>query len=369
MSGLSTIINSTAGAINGYRDQGYQQNAQDYAQAVRANDELKMQAAQSTYQPQAQAQIAQAGLSTAQANGQASLVPGVTQIAATNQQTAQSAADAALARQPSLNQTADNQAANALGFSSAQHEMLPTTLADFKAKGYLDDQTLHVAALNGLYNSMMSGPDSAKQYVQNMAAAGVYPNLSGKQIGQVGLSPDGQNFVAQDTDGNALFQLPVSSIQQAHSMSIPTEWHEVKPGATLAGTQGGRVTTTAQAPVPEQFSTQHDSALVKNAKWISANVTGGDNKKALALAQQANSMSKAQFISASLPNMMALGNMQANDAVNKLSQTYDMIRSQGDGTPGLSNAPASNTSGSQIIDSLIGNPANTAANPFAPNPE
>ncbi|RQS39786.1 hypothetical protein [Burkholderia sp. Bp8990] len=366
MSGLSNVINAAAGAINGYRDQQYRQNEQDYLQAARADQELKMQAAQSTYEPQAQAAIAQAGLSAAQANGSASLVPQQTQLASTD-------------------------LSNRQGFSSAQHEMLPTTLADLKAKGFLDDQTMHVSALNGLYNSMLSGPDAVKQYVSNIAGTGLYPNLAGKQIGQVGLSQDGQTFVAQDTDGNQIFSLPVAAIQQAHQMAVPTEWHAVgdsligtqggrvtaqqsttkfnalRPGETGVVTQGGQIMSSTQAPVPQEFSGMHDSALVKNAKWIAANVTNGDTTKALSLAQQANSMSKAQFIAMALPNMMTIGNMQPNDAVNKLSQAYDAIRGQ-DATPGLSNAPGSNSSGNTIIDSLIngpgGAPGSSVTNPY-----
>lgn len=391
---LGSALGLASVGYAGYKQGEQNLQGQDYLQQQRADQEAQMAARQQTYQPAADAQNAQYGLSQATAQGQTSLVPQQTQLASTNLDTQQSAATAGLNRQPTVNQTADNQATAQKGFSSAQVDMLPTTLADYKAKGYIDDQTMHVASLNGLYNSMLAGPASAKQYVQNMANAGVYPNFTGHQIGQVGLTPDGQNFVIQDTGGNVLSQVPVSSIQQAHSMAIPTEWHAV--GDTLMGTQGGRITqqqsapqfkalrpgetgvvtqgnnitNSTQAPVPDAFANQHDSALVKNAKWISANVTGGDNTKALALAQQANSMSKAQFISTALPNMMTMGNMKPADAVNNLSQAYDMIRAQG--TPGLSNAPASNTSGSSTIDSLIGgpsttNPASTIDNPFQPD--
>lgn len=394
MSGLSTIINSTAGAINGFRDQQYQQQQQDYLQAMRANDELKMQAAQQTYQPQAQAQVAQAGLSAATANGQASLIPAQTNLASTNLGTAQSAATAALNRQPTVNDTADNQAAVQNGFSSAQHEMLPMTLADMKAKGVLDDQTQHVAAFNGLYNSMMAGADSAKQYVQKMADAGFY--LPGKQIGQVGLSQDGQNFMIQDPQGNMLTQFPVSAIQQAHAMSVPTEWHAV--GDTLMGTQGGRVTATqsapqfktmrpgetgvvqqgntitnqTQAPVPPEFTAQHSGVTVNTANWLMKNVPGMKAQDAFNMAKQANTMSREQFVSTILGNPMLNTDMRNPGAqAQKYGQIYDTLRAQS-GAPGLSNASASNTSGNPIIDSLIGgpsttNPANTIANPYAPD--
>jgi hypothetical protein len=391
MSGLSTIINSTAGAINGFRDQQYQQNQQDYLQAVRANDELKMQAAQQTYQPQAQAQVAAAGLSQAQANSATSLVPAQTNLASTNLGTAQSAASAAQARQPVLNDTADNQAAVQQGFSSAQHDMLPMTLADFKAKGVLEDQTQHVAAFNGLYNSMMAGADSAKQYVQKMADAGFY--LPGKQIGQVGLSQDGQNFVIQDPQGNMLTQFPVSAIQQAHALSVPTEWHAV--GDTLMGTQGGRVTATqsapqfkslrpgetgviqngnsitnaTQAPVPPELVNQHSGVTVNTAQWLMKNIPGIKPQDAFNMAKQANTMSREQFVSTILGNPMLNTDMRNPGAqAQKYGQIYDALRAQ-QSVPGLSNAPASNTSGNSIIDSLIGggaanNPTTTIDNPY-----
>ncbi|MEJ0004379.1 MAG: hypothetical protein WDN30_14125 [Pararobbsia sp.] len=329
MSGISTLINSTAGAINGYRDQTYQQNAQDYLQQVRANDQLKMLAAQTTYQPQAQAQIAQAGLSQLQANSAAglipqesadaqlkmlaaqttyqpqaqaqiaqaglsqlqansaaSLIPQQTGVASTQLQTAQTAADGALQRQPAINQAAANQATVQAGVTGTQAQMLPQQQTDMQLQRAQADQQQHVSALTGLYTSMMEGPSAAKAYVQKVADSGAYPGLQGKQIGTVGLTSDGQNFAATDTQGNEVFQIPTSSIQSAFKMSRPTEWHEVKPGSTLIGTQGGNISTSTQAPVPDAFSNQHAGVTVNTANWLMKNVP---NLKA----QDAFNMAKA----------------------------------------------------------------------------
>lgn len=393
MSGLSTIINSTAGAINGYRDQAYQQNQQDYLQAMRANDELKMQAAQQTYQPQAQAQVAAAGLSQAQAQGATSLVPAQTNLAATNIGTAQIAADGAQARQPDVNSTAANQAKVQAGVTGAQADMLPQTTTDMRLAQASEDQKAHLGAIGGLYTAMMQGPDATRAYVQQVADAGGYPGIAGKQIGQVGLTPDGQNFVAQDAQGNQLFALPVSTLQQVHQMQVPTEWHPV--GGTLFGTQGGRITTQAsapefkalrpgetgvvqqgntittatQAPVPPEFTAQHSGVTVNTANWLMKNVPNLKAQDAFNMAKQANTMSREQFVSTILGNPMLNTDMRNPGAqAQKYGQIYDTLRAQS-GAPGLSNVPASNTSGNPIIDSLIGgptttDPANAVDNPF-----
>jgi hypothetical protein len=387
MSGLSTFINAGAGAINGYRDQQYQQNAQDYAQQVRANDELKMQAAQQTYQPQAQAQVAQAGLSTAQANGNASLVPQQTQLAS-------SQLDGKIAAQPYINETGTNTAQIQAGTTGTQAKLLPQTQTNMKLAQLSADHQASFGAVSGLYTAMMQGAPTAQAYMQKMADSGAYPSISGKKIGTVGLTPDGQNFAAQDDQGNTLFTLPTQAIQQAYQMSKPTDWKvagntlfgvqggrvtsqtsapefkPLRPGETGVTVQGGQIVNSTTAPVPKEFSDQHQSAFVKNVRFLADNVTKGDYNSAVKIAQQANSMSKAQFLAMTLPNMMTLGNMKAGDAVSNLSQAYDMIRGQDGGTPGLSNMPNSNTNPTSTIDSLIGgpnatNPANTVANPYA----
>lgn len=369
MSGLSFLTN-LAGEINGYKQAQNEQNAQDYAQAARANSELQMLAQQQTYQPQAQAQVAQAGLSQAQSSAQASLVPQQAQLASTTLGTQQSAATAAAARQPVLNQTADNQAAVQQGVTGTQAQLLPQAQANMKLDQLGADQQAALRSTAGLYGAMMQGADSVRNYVQKEADSGAYPTLSGKQVGQVGLTPDGQTFVALDTQGNTLVNTPVSHIQQAFQMVNPAQTVTAKPGESIFSVRNGSATQIGYAPVPEQFSMQHDSALVKNAKWISANVTGGDNAKALKLAQQANSMSKAQFIAQALPNMMSVGGVtDPNKATSVLSNAYDMIR-QSDNA-GLSSVPNSNTSGNSIINSLIGgsstNPSAAVDNPFAPD--
>lgn len=380
-----------AAAYAGYKQGEQNLQAQDYLQQLRANDEMKMRAQQQTYDPAAQAQVAQSNLSAGTSNAGLSLLPARTQLAQTQLGTQQIAADGAQQTQPLLNQTANNQATVQAGLTDTQVQTLPQVQGDMKLQQAVTDQQGHLTALNGLYGAMGEGADAARVYVQKVADSGQYPGLQGKQIGKVGLSADGQNFVALDPQGNVLTQLPVSAIQRAHQMSVPTEWKTagntlfgvqggqvtsqtsapefkaLAPGQTGVVTQGNKITNSTQAPVPPELANQHDSALVKNAKWIAANVTGGDNKKALALAQQANSMSKAQFISTALPNMMTMGKMTPAEAVNNLSQAYDMIRAQG--APGLSDAPASNTNYSDTINSLIGgpsttNPASQTDNPF-----
>ncbi|MEJ0004380.1 MAG: hypothetical protein WDN30_14130 [Pararobbsia sp.] len=80
-------------------------------------------------------------------------------------------------------------------------------------------------------------------------------------------------------------------------------------------------------------------------------------------------MSREQFVATIMGNPM-LNTDMGNPAgsAQKFGQIYDQLRAQS--SPGLSNAPASNTSGNSIIDSLIGgsNPAGSAANPYAPDP-
>lgn len=383
-----------AGATyQGYLQGQAQQDQVAYQQALHADQEAQMAAAQQTYQPLANARVAQAGLSQAQAQGQTSLVPGATQIGLTQQATQQSADSAALARQPTLNQTADDAAAVQAGAASTQRSLLPQTMGDTKIQQATQDQNVHVQALNGLYGAMIEGAPAAKAYVQKIADSGQYPGLVGKQVGQVGLTADGQNFVAQDAQGNEIFTLPVSSIQQAHSMAVPTEWKTV--GDTLVGTQGGRVTqqysapkftalkpgetgvvsqgtnvvNATQAPVPDAYAAAHQGVTVNTANWLMKNVPGIKAQDAFNMAKQANSMSREQFVATIMGNPM-LNTSAGNpaQAAQRFGAIYDQLRTM-NSAPGLSNAPGSNTSGNSIIDTLIGgaNPSTTAANPFVPD--
>src|ERR1700722_745110 len=112
MSGLSTIVNAEANAINGF-------NNQQYTNAVRNDQEAQMAARQGTYQPAADAQVAASGLSQAQSTAQTSLVPQQTQLASTNLGTQQIAASGAQANQPLLNQASNDQAQVQAGLGSA----------------------------------------------------------------------------------------------------------------------------------------------------------------------------------------------------------------------------------------------------------
>lgn len=369
MSGLSTVINAGAGAINGYQQQQYTQNAQDALQEQRTNQALKDAAAQQTYQPQAQAAIAGAGLSQAQSTAQASLVPAQTGVAATNLDTQQQAATSANARQPVVNQIADNQATTQSDLTGAQAANAPQQAGDMKLQQAQADQQSHVTALTGLYSSMREGPQAAAQYVQKVADSGQYPGLQGKQIGQVGLTPDGQNFVAQDTEGNQVFTLPVSALQQAYKMSIPTEFHDVKPGSSLIGTQGGNITSTTQAAVPDGWKNMHAPAVVQTADWITKNMPGVNPAKAIEMAKAASTMSRANWV-ATMAGKYAMPGQEKNAGAlaQQMGQLYDNI--QKGSSPGLSNVGGSNSGSPSIIDSLIGggnNPTQTIDNPYAPD--
>lgn len=371
---LAQGINAASGAINGYRSAQWAQNQEDYSEAARANAEAQMLAQQQTYQPAANAQIAQAGLSQAQAQGQASLVPQQTQVASTMLGTQQSAADAALTRQPVLNQTANNQAQAGATQAATAAAIAPTQGATAQLGALSQEQQAHLGALNGLYTAMMQGPDVTKSYIQQVADSGAFPSIAGKQIGQVGITKDGQNFVALDTQGNSIFAIPTQALKQVRQMSIPTEWHPLKPGESLASTQGGAVTGLTTAPVPAAYSNERDPAVVKTANWLAQNVTGGDTNKAYNMARQATTMSREQFVATTLPNMMTVGGMtDPTKAAATLNSVYDNMRAMSSGgAPGLSNAPGSNTSGGSTIDYLIGgaNPSGTStvSNPYAPDP-
>jgi hypothetical protein len=387
MSGLSTLVNATAGAINGYRDQQYQQNAQDYAQQVRANEELKMQAAQDTYQPQAQAQIAQAGLSQVQAQGQASLVPAQTQVAATQIGTQQSAADAAFARQPTLNQTADNQATVQAGTTGTQAQLLPQTQTNMRLQQLSQDHQASFGAVSGLYTTMMQGPQAVQQYMQKMADSGAYPSIAGKRIGTVGLTPDGQNFVTQDDQGNTLFQMPTQQIRQAYQMSLPTQWHNVgntlvgtqgpnvtsqtstpefkvlQPGDTGVISQGNNITNSKQAAVPTEQANRYTAPEVQTMKFLQAGNPKLSTTDAFNIINQAKTLSKEAFVQQGLPNMLTMGGAKdANDATQKLISAWDYMHP----APGLSQAAGSNSNPSSTINSLIGaSTAGTTPNPFS----
>jgi hypothetical protein len=357
MSGLSTLINAGAGAIDGYRDQQYTQNAQDALQEQRANQALKDAAAQQTYQPQAQAAVAQAGLSQAQNTAQTGLVPQQAALASTNLDTQQSAASTALQNQPLANQTATNQATTQAALTGAQATNAPQQAGDMQLQQAQADQQAHVTALTGLYSSMREGPQAAQQYVQKVADSGTYPNMQGKQIGQVGLTADGQNFVAQDSDGNQVFTLPVSALQQAYKMSIPTKFESVPMGGTLVGTQGGQVTSQTTAPVPDAMANKYVAPEVQMTKYLQSGNSKMTNAQAFAMVNQAKTLSREAFVQQGLPNMLTIGGAKdANDATQKLLTAWDQMHP----TPGLSQMPGSNTSGNPNIDSLIG----TTPNPF-----
>lgn len=395
MSGLSFLTN-LAGEVNGYKQAQNEQNAQDYAQAARANSELQMLAQQQTYQPQAQAQAAGFNLSAARSNAGLSLLPGATQVAQTQQQTQQSAADAALARQPTLNQTADNQATVQQGVTGTQAQLLPQTQANMRLDQLSQDQQRAMTSTAGLYGAMINGPDAVRNYVQKEADSGAYPELAGKQVGQVGLTPDGQTFVALDTQGNTLINAPVSHIQQAYQMTMPTEWHNVdgtlmgtqgghvtqqvsapkfqalKPGETGAITQGTNIVNSTQAPVPDAYAAAHQGVVVNTANWLMKNVPNLRPQDAFNMAKQANSMSREQFV-ANIMSNPTLNPSTGNpaQAAQRFSAIYDQLRAQGGA--GLSSVPGSNTSPSDTINSLIGGAdatqqsANAVANPFQPS--
>jgi len=167
--------------------------------------------------------------------------------------------------------------------------------------------------------------------------------------------------------------LPTQSIRAARAATIPTQWQDVKPGSTLIGTQGGQITSQTTAPVPDAFSAQHAGVVVNTANWLMKNMPQLKPQDAFNMAKQANTMSREQFVSTIMGNPM-LNTDMTNPAASaqKFGAIYDQLRAQnGGGTPGLSSMPASNTSGNDIIDSLIGgaNPAATASNPYAPNPD
>lgn len=379
MAGLSNLMTIGANAVNGY-------NTQQYINAERADQEAQMQARQQTYQPAANAQIAASGLSQAQSDGQAALVPQQTQVASTNLGTQQIAATGAQQTQPLLNQTANNQATVQAGMTGTQASLLSQTQSNMSLAQLSQNQQSAMRSTAGLYPAMMQGTDAVRNYVQQEADSGAYPELAGKKIGQVGLTPDGQNFVAQDDQGNVLVNTPVSHIQQAYQMTTPTDWKTV--GNTLMGTRGGQVvsqtsapefkalqpgetgvitngnnvTSSMQAAVPASQANRYTAPEVQTMQYLQKGNPKLSTTDAYAITNQAKTLSKEAFIQQGLPNMLTLGGARdANDATQKLMSAWDYMHP----APGLSQAPGSNSNPSSTINSLIG-AQGTTPNPFTP---
>lgn len=261
MAGLGQLLAGAGQVLRGINDGNDEQDARDYTRVVRESGVKRMAAEDSTLPDRTEAARAAARLGTARDTAATGRVAGDSRLAETRTNIDQKTADHTLGHLGTFFNVADNELGTKLNASKVALEQskvavdqLPAMIAQARAKSALTDLQTSDMLTAGFMHAMQIGDKAvALKYVQGVADSGIFPQLKGAKIGDIGHVPDPKDpnkkvIVVHDDAGNPLLAMDPAVAQAAFSRINPAEWKVLGDGGSLVKVQGGQAVEVVNNP-------------------------------------------------------------------------------------------------------------------------
>ena len=157
--------------------------------------------------------------------------------------------------------------------------------------------------LSTLYDAIQTGnPDIVRGYIQNSLNTGLFPQLKGKTVGEVGSAKgtDGKPvIVAKDDAGQVIFQMSMDELQRVRSAMAKPENIKLNDGDTVVQVRGNQITPLYTAPVSPGKAADREGkkpAEVQLAEWLIKSRVAPNEAEAWRLVRSSKEKSKASFV-------------------------------------------------------------------------
>lgn len=244
--------------------------------------------------------------------------------------------------QPAVLQTQTNNANMALEQSKADVVAQPMKIAQQAAAGTVSQMQAQGQLLSTLYDAIQTGnPDIVRGYIQNSLNTGLFPQLKGKTVGEVG-SVKGANgkpaIVAKDDTGQVIFQMSLDELQRVRSAMAKPETMKLNDGDTVVQVRGNQITPLYTAPVSPGKAAEKMGPLERDVTYL-VGKHGMTKDQALAHLNASKTMSREQFVLKSITDTVALGKKPTDAEVAEFGAIYDRATKGG---PRVAQQPAPN---------------------------
>ena len=246
-------------------------------------------------------------------------------------------------------QVGQNRNMAAVQMSGVELEQLPMKIAQARASGAVDEMGGKIKLIGGIVDAIASGNQSiVAQYVQRSIDTGLFPEIAGRRVGQVGTmrGADGKPVVvALDANGQELFRFTKENLDQARAAGQKIELKTVNAGDSLVKIQGGTVTPMYTAPESVKTANAKKPALQQNLEFLQEKFKMTP-QQALDYLNQGKTETKQQFLMRHLGRIAQTGRPTTQQDVADANTLYEQIQ-QATGTntapsaaPGAARAPA-----------------------------
>lgn len=252
-----------------------------------------------------------------------------------------------------------NRNAGAVMLSAAELDQLPTKIAQMKAQGAVDEIGAKAKIIGGIVDAISTGNQSlVTQYVQRSIDTGLFPEVSGRKVAQVGSTTgaDGKPaLVAVDANGQEIFRFTKEQLDQIRAVGQKVELKTVNAGDSLVQVKGGTVTPLYTAPESVKSANAKKPTLQQNLEFLQEKFKMSP-QQALDYLNQGKTETKQQFLMRHLGRIAQTGRPTTQQDVTDANTLYEQIQ-QAAGTntaPGVARAPAAI---SPELQRLLGIPA------------
>lgn len=228
--------------------------------------------------------------------------------------------------QPATLQTQTNTANMGLAQSNADVVAQPMKIAQQAATGAVTQMQAQGQLLSTLYDAIQTGnPNIVRGYIQNSLNTGLFPNLKGKTVGEVGSAKgaDGKPvIVAKDDAGQVIFQMSMDELQRVRSAMAKPENIKLNDGDTIVQVRDGKATPLYTAPASPGKTADRMGPLERDVNYL-MRAHGMTNAQALAHLNASKTMSREQFVLKSVQDSVALGKKPSDADVAEFGAIYD----------------------------------------------
>lgn len=236
----------------------------------------------------------------------------------------QSRAD--LKNQPARLQTEANTVNMTLAQSKADVVAQPMKIAQQAAAGTVSQMQAQGQLLSNLYEAIQTGNQNVvRTYIQNSLNTGLFPQLKGKKVGEVGSikGADGKPvIVAKDDAGQVIFQMSMDELQRVRDAMAKPETMKLNDGDTVVQVKGGKATPLYTAPVSPSKAAERMGPLERDVGYL-MKFHGKTKDEALAFVNSAKTMSRNQFVLKSITDSVALGKKPTDAEIAEFGAIYD----------------------------------------------
>lgn len=226
-------------------------------------------------------------------------------------------------------QVGQNRNAGAVMLSAAELEQLPTKIAQMKAQGAVDEIGAKAKIIGGIVDAMASGNQAiVAQYVQRSIDTGLFPEVAGRKVAQVGSTTgaDGKPaLVALDASGQEIFRFTKDQLDQIRAVGQQAKIQTVNAGDSVVRIKGDTVTPLYTAPESVKSANTKKPTLQQNLEFLQEKFKMTP-QQALDYLNQGKTETKQQFLMRHLGRIAQTGRPTTQQDVADANTLYEQIQ-------------------------------------------